>query len=747
MIKRKKNLIFTVLILTLFVLSAFSAIGTNKAQALATVYCRLKRPMGELPETANEEKVLPGQSARFGFEAACCYHSTRSRMEITIEDIKIENDDPTKYDMSKNGIFLRPAKASNLLHKDSQVLLTGQFGDHGTDFVLCIETPTNASVGATITLSVYMNLINFPNEYKPFREKVTDITVIIKNNDVWPGSWYTFGTIKDDSPLIPGVDGYYLQFVRVPPGFGLILRNPFSMTSWDPFNTFYFWFNSQYKLSCRIPLNVKLNENLKIDIIKPVDSFKIIDATQWDLETIRIDIKEPSKKINLPLLDTARGSSVPVKDKRSTMTSGCNLAYAYFICDEPYKEAIPGESVTYNLTALLDYAKFKDPKVYSKSSEDYEVTLENMWLDDREIGKVHITLPEDIKTKQLRTIVQVNWSKYSGCLSKLWVLLVTKVNVADVDINVIKEANVTEGFVGDLVNYTITVSNTGSDSLNDVYVNDTTLGMSYYLDTLAGGASKVYYIEHILAENPDPFINQVMVEGYDEFGKYYSDVSQTEIDVKNPCEDPILEFDPSSYNFGDMNGGEIDSFEFDIWNKGNDTLTYSLSEDCSWLEISPNNGNSSGEHDLIAVDINTTGLSQGLHSSEIQITSNGGIGVFIASVNIKNDPIPNEPPIIEITKPIGQKLYFKDKELITIRRNITIGPLTISAEATDEDGTIERVELYIDGQEKFNTTDDEFEYLWNERAFGKRIIKVIAYDDYGLNNEKEMEIIIINFNR
>jgi C1A family cysteine protease len=57
---------------------------------------------------------------------------------------------------------------------------------------------------------------------------------------------------------------------------------------------------------------------------------------------------------------------------------------------------------------------------------------------------------------------------------------------------------------------------------------------------------------------------------------------------------PLLTYNPMSCNFGSMLEGETDSTVFEIWNSGAGTLTYSLSEDCSWVELSSTGGDSTG---------------------------------------------------------------------------------------------------------------------------------------------------------
>jgi C1A family cysteine protease len=94
---------------------------------------------------------------------------------------------------------------------------------------------------------------------------------------------------------------------------------------------------------------------------------------------------------------------------------------------------------------------------------------------------------------------------------------------------------------------------------------------------------------------------------------------------------PILSFSPLFYNCGTMDEGDTDSTSFEIWNAGDDILNYSLSESNGWLDVFPLSGNSTGEHDSITVDVDTTGLSNGSYLGEIAIDSNGGNAVFAVS--------------------------------------------------------------------------------------------------------------------
>ena len=99
-------------------------------------------------------------------------------------------------------------------------------------------------------------------------------------------------------------------------------------------------------------------------------------------------------------------------------------------------------------------------------------------------------------------------------------------------------------------------------------------------------------------------------------------------------ENTELSYSPASHDFCDMCEGVTDSTTFEIWNSGTGTLTYTLSETCGWVDVNPKSGSSTGEHDTITVDIDTTGLSEGPHTCDISIGSNGGSGTFTVTVNV-----------------------------------------------------------------------------------------------------------------
>jgi hypothetical protein len=100
---------------------------------------------------------------------------------------------------------------------------------------------------------------------------------------------------------------------------------------------------------------------------------------------------------------------------------------------------------------------------------------------------------------------------------------------------------------------------------------------------------------------------------------------------------PILSINPLSYNFGAMQPNQTASNTFEIWNSGTNTLAYTLNENCSWLSVTPLQGNSTGEYDNITFTVNTTGLQFGTYRRDIHITSNGGNMRFNVALFVMSD--------------------------------------------------------------------------------------------------------------
>ena len=101
-------------------------------------------------------------------------------------------------------------------------------------------------------------------------------------------------------------------------------------------------------------------------------------------------------------------------------------------------------------------------------------------------------------------------------------------------------------------------------------------------------------------------------------------------------------------------------------------------------------------------------------------------------------------------RPEPNTFYFKDVDLFTnpkLTNPIIIGPITIKVNVTDPKSNLERIDFFIDNKPKYNTTEPPYKWTWNERAFFKHTIKVVASYGDGTSAEDSLSVFIINFAR
>ena len=77
-----------------------------------------------------------------------------------------------------------------------------------------------------------------------------------------------------------------------------------------------------------------------------------------------------------------------------------------------------------------------------------------------------------------------------------------------------------------------------------------------------------------------------------------------------------------------------------------------------------------------------------------------------------------------------------------------IAGIDIDVDASDNVGGsgMDRVEFYIDGSLMHTANSPPYVWTWDEKAFFKNTIKVIAYDEDGLTDDA-VGVFIINFDR
>lgn len=135
---------------------------------------------------------------------------------------------------------------------------------------------------------------------------------------------------------------------------------------------------------------------------------------------------------------------------------------------------------------------------------------------------------------------------------------------------------------------------------------------------------------------------------YVERGSYQSYHDYISVTVSCIQTNPVLSYNPMSHDFQIMYANDTDSTFFEIWNSGSGMINYTVSESCDWLQVDPNIGNSSGEHDIITVIVNTTDLSPNTYHYDIIINSDAGNGVFGVDVEV----VEEGTPIIDIDQSV-----------------------------------------------------------------------------------------------
>jgi subtilase family serine protease len=100
------------------------------------------------------------------------------------------------------------------------------------------------------------------------------------------------------------------------------------------------------------------------------------------------------------------------------------------------------------------------------------------------------------------------------------------------------------------------------------------------------------------------------------------------------------------HNFGTVQEGQTRTWPFEITNCGGGTLDWTVSDDHSWITVSPTGGTGTG---TVTVRISTAGLSPGTHTGTVTVDSNGGQKTGTISVNVQTLP-PAEVPTFT---PIG----------------------------------------------------------------------------------------------
>ena len=125
---------------------------------------------------------------------------------------------------------------------------------------------------------------------------------------------------------------------------------------------------------------------------------------------------------------------------------------------------------------------------------------------------------------------------------------------------------------------------------------------------------------------------------------------------------PTIGYSPSSFSFTANEGGANPSSQtLSISNTGvNPTaMDWAVTDDATWLSLSPTSGSSSGEVDSVTLSVDISGMSAGNYSATITISGTGATNTprTVAVSLAISAPITGQ---VEVTVPAGQTDYVVD---------------------------------------------------------------------------------------
>jgi len=98
---------------------------------------------------------------------------------------------------------------------------------------------------------------------------------------------------------------------------------------------------------------------------------------------------------------------------------------------------------------------------------------------------------------------------------------------------------------------------------------------------------------------------------------------------------PELSVSANQLDFGLTN----DQLSFNITNTGQGVLSWSISDDQTWISVSPTSGSTTTETDPTQVTVDRTGFSAGDYSGTVTVTSDGGNEAITVSMSVPAPPL------------------------------------------------------------------------------------------------------------
>lgn len=142
---------------------------------------------------------------------------------------------------------------------------------------------------------------------------------------------------------------------------------------------------------------------------------------------------------------------------------------------------------------------------------------------------------------------------------------------------------------------------------------------------------------------------------------------------------PVLTVSPTELNFGESTISET----LLITNSGSGTLTWGISENIDWLEVSPISGTTTSETDSVIVTVSRSELTADTHIDTITVTSGNSIKTISVSITVSQRYLLinnkwamyscklGSTDLLQIVEPCGRNdtLFFNDDGTCYVKKN------------------------------------------------------------------------------
>ena len=134
-----------------------------------------------------------------------------------------------------------------------------------------------------------------------------------------------------------------------------------------------------------------------------------------------------------------------------------------------------------------------------------------------------------------------------------------------------------------------------------------------------------------------------------------------------PEADPILSVSPASLDFG----AGTNSLPLNVANTGEGTLTWTATDDRTWISLQSASGTTTMETDQVTVTVDRAGLSAGSYEGAVTVTSDGGRDTVEVAMEVESaEPTYSGSFIISDTLVVGSTCSFPTSIGSTV--NVTV---------------------------------------------------------------------------